>query len=413
MKSKVWRWFLFGFVFGAFAVGLLWTGMEIERTRWERGPSAVEEISQQIELPDTLRDEHVSQELPEVHEVGRRTEITEAIRKASPAVVGITVTKTRTVRQRSPMADDPFYQRFFRFFPQRIYERQIENYGSGFIIAPDGYVVTNEHVVNDADSIIVALNDGRTFVAEVLGTDYDTDIALLKVNGKDLPWLRVADEEDLLVGEWVMSIGNPFGLFKVNDQPSVSVGVVSALGRTFNRQEDGRQYTDMIQTDAAINPGNSGGPLINTESVVIGVNTFIFTGGDGSTGSIGIGFAIPAPTVLHVVDNLRARAEIDDAVWTGMVIDNLNWPVANSLRYPSLAGVIVMSIEPDGPADDAGMLPGDIIMAVNGVKIASIRSLDRYFKNHDLRVGDVLDFEIFRDGDSEVVHMQLVEVPQS
>ncbi len=413
MKSKVWRWFLFGFVFGAIAVGLMWTGMEIERTRWERGPSAVEEISQQIELPDTLRDEHLSQELPEVHAVGRRTEITEAIRDASPAVVGITVTKTRTVRQRSPMADDPFYQRFFRFFPQRIYERQIENYGSGFIIAPDGYIVTNEHVVNDADSIIVALNDGRTFAAEVLGTDYDTDIALLKVSGRDLPWLRVADEEDLLVGEWVMSIGNPFGLFKVNDQPSVSVGVVSALGRTFNRQEDGRQYTDMIQTDAAINPGNSGGPLINTEGVVIGVNTFIFTGGDGSTGSIGIGFAIPAPTVLHVVDNLRARAEIDDEVWTGMVIDNLNWPVANSLRYPSLAGVIVMSIEPDGPADKAGMLPGDIIMAVNGVKIASIRSLDRYFKNHDLRVGDVLDFEIFRDGDSEVVHMQLVEVPQS
>ncbi|GBE29830.1 putative periplasmic serine endoprotease DegP-like precursor [bacterium BMS3Bbin04] len=233
----------------------------------------------------------------------------------------------------------------------------------------------------------------------------------MKVDAYDLSWISITDDRDLLVGEWVISIGNPFGLFKVNDQPSVSVGVVSALGRSFRRQADGREYLDMIQTDAAINPGNSGGPLINSLGKAVGVNTFIFTSDEGSTGSIGIGFAIPSATVLRVVDNLRLRAEFNDKIWTGMAVNNLNWPVARSLNYPSLNGVLVTNVIPDGPAEVAGMQPGDIMMAINGVRINSIRSLSQYFDNHDLRVGDVLDFEIYRGDDSMIVHMRLVEAP--
>jgi len=413
LKIRVWRWFLFGFAFGAMVVALVWMGISIERTRWENGLTSVEtEDLTRISL-DTLSTElNATVTLPEVHPIGRRTDITEAIRKASPAVVGITVTKERTVRRRSPFADDPFFRQFFSFFPDNSYQEQIENYGSGFILAPDGYIVTNEHVVNEADNIVVTLTDGQRFDARVLGTDFDTDLALLKVEAHDLPWLRLTQQDDLLVGEWVISIGNPFGLVQINDQPSVSVGVISAFGRDFRRQEDGREYLDMIQTDAAINPGNSGGPLINSIGEVVGVNTFIFTAGEGSTGSIGIGFAIPSGTVLTVVDNLRVRAEINDKIWTGMTVNNLNRSIAINLGYPSLNGVLITQIVPEGPAAVAGMRPGDILMAVNGVRTTSIRSLSQYFDNHDLRVGDVLDLEIFRNRDSMMLYMQLVEAPQ-
>jgi serine protease Do len=412
LKTRIWQWFLFGFAFGAMVVGLVWIGISIERNHWETGLTAVE-TNQPVDLmPDSLANElGTTVTMPEIHAIGRRTEITEAIRNASPAVVGITVTKERTVRRRTPFSDDPFFRQFFSFFPDNTYQENVENFGSGFILAPDGYIVTNEHVVNEADSIVVTLTDGRRFNARVLGTDYDTDLALLKVEARDLPWLRISDQDELIVGEWVISIGNPFGLVQINDQPSVSVGVISAYGRDFRRQEDGRAYLDMIQTDAAINPGNSGGPLINAMGEVVGVNTFIFTAGDGTTGSIGIGFAIPTGTVLTVVDNLRVRAEINDKVWTGMTVNNLSRSIAISLGYPSLQGVLITQLVQDGPAQTAGMMRGDILMAVNGVAVTSIRSLSQYFDNHDLRVGDQLDLQIFRNRDSMMLHMQLVEAP--
>ncbi|MCB2200791.1 trypsin-like peptidase domain-containing protein [bacterium] len=324
----------------------------------------------------------------------RHNAITSAIQKAAPAVVGISVTQLRQVRSRNPYAEDPFFRYFFGI-PDRTIKRKVENLGSGFIMSADGYVVTNEHVVHEAEEIMVTMTNGRSFEAEVVGTDYDTDLALLKIEAKDLPYLSFSDDDELIVGEWVIAIGNPFGLFKVNDQPSVSVGVISAMGRDFERQDDGRLYSRMIQTDAAINPGNSGGPLVNVHGQVIGVNTFIFTG--GGSGSVGVGFALPADILRDVVEQLRTRGGIERDFWTGLAVQNLNRLVAMSLGYSGNGGVIITEVDEESPGKRAGFLPTDIIVEVGGTPIINTQTIRNYFDNHDLRVGDTLNFMVFRD----------------
>jgi serine protease Do len=322
----------------------------------------------------------------------RRNGITDAIDKAAPAVVGITVKKV------SAYQNNQYDRSVFRYFfgiPEQTYE-DTESLGSGFIISSDGYIVSNEHVVHEASEITVTMPDGDSYKAELIGTDYDTDLALLKVDAYDLPHLNIAQDNSILIGEWAIAIGNPFGLFKINDQPSVSVGVVSAMGRNFERQEDGRLYRQMIQTDAAINPGNSGGPLLNILGEVIGVNTFIFTG--GGRGSVGVGFALPAPVLREVVDELKQRGTINRDFWTGIYVQNLDRRIVYNLRYNSLNGVLITQLDENSPGQKAGLKLADIIMEIEGTSITDARVIRRYFDNHDLRVGDSLNMKLFRDG---------------
>ena len=227
----------------------------------------------------------------------RRTAITEAVERVSPAVVTINVEETRRMRDpRFDAYDDAYVWYFLQQSPYR--EERVKGTGSGFIVSPDGYVVTNEHVIGDADEIEVLLPDGRSMPAERVGSDEATDLAVLKVEPNEaLPHVEFDTTSSPLVGEWVIAFGNPFGLFEA-DQPSVSVGVVSATGRDLRAEADGRLYRNMIQTDAAVNQGNSGGPLVNADGDVIGINTAIYS---DTGGSIGLGFAVPARRAASTV----------------------------------------------------------------------------------------------------------------
>ena len=220
----------------------------------------------------------------------RNNIITETVKKVSPAVVGINVTEIRQYQDPfGSMFDDPFFKQFFH---NRSYSEKVKGLGSGFIISPDGYIVTNDHVAGNATEITVTMTNGKHYEAKVVGSDPITDICLLKVDASDLPYEILGNSSDVMIGEWVIALGNPFGLFEVNDKPTVNVGVISSTGMNLE-PIDNRYYINMLQTDAAINGGNSGGPLVNSDGEVIGMNTLIFTGGNGSQGSIGLGFAIP------------------------------------------------------------------------------------------------------------------------
>ena len=240
----------------------------------------------------------------------RQNAITRAVAAASPAVVSISVVEMQRVRD--PLADvydDPFFRRFLRRPPVR--ERRVESMGSGFIVSPDGYIVTNEHVAGDATEIDVLFPDGRSMPADLVGSDRPTDLALLKVTPEEtLPYLAFDTTAAPIVGEWVIALGNPFGLFEAAE-PSVTVGVVSATDRDLQSGRDRRLYRDMIQTDAAINRGNSGGPLVNAEGTVIGVNAAIYS---ESGGSIGIGVAVPAGQAMRIIDEQNGRAFDPDVV---------------------------------------------------------------------------------------------------
>jgi len=221
----------------------------------------------------------------------RRNAIVLAAEKVEPAVVSISVEMTRVV-QLSPFYDE-FFNSFFRdVFPRREYHEVIPKLGSGFIVNRQGYILTNHHVISDGERFFVTLSDGREFEAKLLGADRYADIAVLKIKGKNLPYAELGDSEKLIIGEWAIAIGNPFGNLLTGPEPTVTVGVISATNRTFYpSSSDEHIYQNMIQTDAAINPGNSGGPLVNAEGKVIGINTFIVTKSGGSMG-IGFGFSV-------------------------------------------------------------------------------------------------------------------------
>ena len=220
-------------------------------------------------------------------DASRHTAITRAIESVEPAVASISVVQIQDVY--NPFTRDPFFD---FFFPERSRKREVHSSGSGVVISPDGYVLTNYHVIENATEVIVTLPGGEEFEAEIIGTDYITDLALLKLNGRNFPYATLGDSYDLIIGEWVIALGNPFGLFDISKQPTATAGIISAVDMDFGPQK-GRVYKDMIQTDAAINRGNSGGPLVNSMGEVIGINTFIYTASQFTEGSIGIGFAIP------------------------------------------------------------------------------------------------------------------------
>ncbi len=336
----------------------------------------------------------VAQETTQEISLHRANSITNAVILVEDAVVGINVIQVKRYVSRSPFSHDPFFR---NFFPDRVYEQPVENLGSGFLISEDGYLLTNEHVIHNATQIVVTLPDSREYEAELIGADFAADVALLKIEVEELPFLCFGDSDQLLIGEWVIALGNPYGLFAVNDKPAVTVGVVSAVERDFGLQSNRRIYKDMIQTDASINPGNSGGPLVNALGELVGMNTMIYS---ESGGSIGLGFAIPANRLQEVVADLKRFGKVQRDYWTGIYVQDINSLIALSLNYPRESGTIITEIEPDSPGEEAALQVSDIIMRFNDNVIHDSRDLERLLLSEDLRVGDAIEFTIFRNGDT-------------
>jgi len=320
--------------------------------------------------------------------VSRRNAITKTVAAASPAVVGINVIELRQFRQWSPWGDDPFFR---QFFGDRVYTQQVPSLGSGFFISPDGYILTNDHVAGNAKKITVTLTNGDKYDAELIGTDLISDIALLKIDGKSLPYIKLGNSDDVIIGEWVIAFGNPFGLFDINDKPTVTVGVVSSTGMKLNTQ-GGRVYRGMIQTDAAINSGNSGGPLVNSVGEVIGINAVIYT---PNQGSIGLGFAIPINRVKTIVAELKKSGKIERDYWTGLEVQTVDARVARYFGLDKVEGVIISDVKKGSPADRAGFKAGDIILEAGGEKIMDDATLVSVID--DAKVGDVVRMKILRD----------------
>jgi len=358
-----------------------------------------QEASSQVPPPqrpvvqDTARvDDEVAQ--------SRQNAITRAVSAVSPAVVNVSVIEVRRVRD--PIAglyDDPFFRQFFR---PRVREQQVESVGSGFLISPDGYIVTNEHVAGNATKIDVFMPDGRTMPAELVGSDVATDLALLKVEAEEaLPYLAFDTTSTPIVGEWVIALGNPFGLFE-SAKPSVTVGVVSATDRDLQSEQRGRLYRDMIQTDASINRGNSGGPLVNATGEVIGVNTGIYS---RSGGSVGIGFAVPATKAARIIEELRTTGTVDRSYYTGLYVTTVNRRIASALSLDRASGVLVRDLDPRSPADDAGIEPLDVIVAVEGEPVDT--QDDYVARIYDFRPGDRISLRVLRDGEPVDLTLQL------
>lgn len=328
----------------------------------------------------------------------RRNAITRTVAQVSPAVVGINVTEVRQYRQWSPWGDDPFFR---QFFGDRVYTQKVQGLGSGFIISPDGYILTNDHVAGNAKEITVTLTNGSKHNATLVGTDQVSDVALLKIDEKNLPYIKLGNSDDVITGEWAIALGNPFGLFDISDKPTVTVGVVSATGINLKAQE-GRVYKEMIQTDAAINSGNSGGPLVNSLGEVIGVNSVIYT---PNQGNIGLGFAIPINRVKKVVVELKRSGKIDREWYTGLEIQTVDARVARYFGLDKAEGVIVSDVKKGSPADRAGFRVGDIIIEANGEKVDDEESLSAIVD--DLRVGDVVRMKVMRDRKSIDLRLKL------
>ena len=319
----------------------------------------------------------------------RKTAITRAIEKVGPAVACINVQQNVSAYTTS----DPFFR---YFFPPEIYP--MKSSGSGVVISPDGYVLTNTHVVENASRISVTLSGGDEYDAEVIGVDKTSDLALLLLDGNNFPFVEMGDSDDLIIGEWVIALGNPFELFSVSNQPTASVGIISANHMDFGMQkESGRVLQNMIQTDAAINPGNSGGPLVNSEGRVIGINTFIFTGSNYNRGSIGIGFAIPINTAKRIAKELKTSGSIDRSFTTGLVVQPLTRSMIRHLKIPFRDGVIVVHVDKNSSAHKAGIAIGDIIVTAAGNKVNSPSDIRDIIAEKDLRSGDRIKFKIFRE----------------
>ena len=327
----------------------------------------------------------------------RKNAIVLAAKKVGPAVVSINVIQTRIVRETpfvSPFGDDFFGDPFWKdFFPPRTYKEQLRSLGSGVLINKEGIILTNEHVVRGAETIKVTLPDGRKFDGKLLGTDPQTDLAVVKISGTGLPAATLGNSDDLAIGEWAIAIGNPFAYLLEDTQPTVTAGVVSATHRSIKSGQGQVQvYRDMIQTDAAINPGNSGGPLVNADGEVIGVNTFIFT---ASGGSEGIGFAIPINRAKAVVDDLLKHGEVK-RLSIGVIVQNLSPDLIEALKLKDGKGVVVTDVQPGGLADQAAIQPGDVIRKINGRPVTRANEWDDLTR--DLRLGGKLVLSVEREG---------------
>lgn len=285
----------------------------------------------------------------------------DAVEKAAPAVVNIFTQKLVTKRVH-PLMEDPLFRHFFGDNQDNSQQRLESSLGSGVIISSEGYILTNNHVIEAADEIEIALRDGRTASAKVVGTDPDTDLAILKIETPQLQSITLGHSKQLRVGDVVLAIGNPFGVGQ-----TVTSGIVSATGRNMLGINT---YENFIQTDAAINPGNSGGALITANGNLIGINTAIFS---RSGGSQGIGFAIPIDLARDVMQQIIEHGEVIRG-WLGVAIQNITEDLAQSFELASLDGVIISNIIRNGPADQAGLTRGDVITRINGAEVKNVRS---------------------------------------
>ena len=340
-----------------------------------------------------------SQNLQDEIDTGRRNAITMAVEKASSSVVSIMVT--------SP-AESPRFSRdeFLRHFFGDQMQRENTQMGSGFIISDDGLVVTNQHVVgNNPTEIMISTMDGSTYRAELLGSDELTDIALLKIQSDDpFPFIEFSNSDSVRVGEWAIALGNPFGLFE-DGQPTVTVGVVSARNRDFRPDPSNpRVYMDMIQTDASINRGNSGGPLLNSEGEVIGINTFIYTGGTGG-GFVGLGFAIPSNRIDRIVSQLLSRGSVVLDYNPGMEVTGMTEQLVYRYRLPYVQGLLVTSVNKDGPAYECGIMPGDIILKIGEERVVS--EMHAWALLREYEEGQEMRIELLRDNNRYETEMRL------
>jgi serine protease Do len=320
---------------------------------------------------------------------------------ASPAVVNIRTVKTikgggRVFRhfRKGPFGDDDpmrdFFDRFFDDDQQRDFKQR--SLGSGFIIDKEGYIVTNNHVIDNADKIVVILSDEEEFEAQIVGRDKNTDLALIKINlNHNLPVLQFGDSDALKVGQWVVAIGNPFGL-----EQTVTAGIVSAKGRVIGSGP----YDDFIQTDASINPGNSGGPLLNMKGEVVGINTAIVAGGQG------IGFAIPVNLAKNIISQLKTSGEVTRG-WLGVGIQDISEEVAEYYGIKEKKGVLVTEVFPGDPAELAGIKPKDIILSLNGKPVDSARQLTGMIA--DTGVGDTIQIKINREGKTRTMNVKIAK----
>ncbi len=323
---------------------------------------------------------------------------TEIVKSSSPAVVKIIVEhkSTRGGRQQLDPREIPEpLRRFFQYRGSPQPQRQQLAMGSGFIISDDGYIVTNNHVVEGADSVLVRLSDRREFDAEIVGTDPRSDLALLRIDATKLPTLTLAKAGELEVGEWVLAIGSPFGL-----DYSVSAGIVSAKGRSLPTEQN-ENYVPFIQTDVAINPGNSGGPLFNLDGDVVGVNSQIFT---RSGGSIGLSFAIPVSVVRNVVAQLKDGGRVTRG-WLGVTIQNIDKNLAESFGLKRPRGALISQLAPDGPAAKSGLQAGDVIIAFDGESVEDSAHLPHIVGL--MEPGTIASVRIVRNRQEKLVNVEV------
>ncbi len=327
----------------------------------------------------------------------RRSVIAVAAARIAPAVVSVNV-----VRRERRLPRDVWEQMLI----PRGYEQRVEGLGTGFLVSADGLVITNQHVTRGAEQIVVTLRDGRDLPARLLGEDDQTDIAVLRIDTTGLPVARIGRSRALVAGDWVVAVGNPYGFLLGDPEPTVTAGVVSAVGRDIlpTGEAQSALHVDMIQTDAAINPGNSGGPLVNAEGEVVGVNTFILS---QSGGSIGLGFAIPIERALRVALDLRESGRVRRG-WVGLEIAQPNQATTTWRRQ---TGALVRRVAPGGPAARAGVLAGDLIESVDGRLLRNFLAWERVLL--DLRIGDELRLGLRRGGEPLTVVAGAIDRPSA
>lgn len=334
-------------------------------------------------------------------EKGEMPTLAPMLDRTKPAVVNI-ATRSEVRVQDNPLLNDPFFRHFFDL-PAQPRVRPRQSLGSGVIIdAQQGLVITNNHVIRGADEITVSLNDGRSFQADIVGSDPATDVALIKIASDDLSALPLADSESLRVGDFVVAIGNPFGLGQ-----TVTSGIVSALGRSGLGIEG---YENFIQTDASINPGNSGGALVNLRGELVGINTAIFSPGGASAGNIGIGFAIPSNMVKQISDQLLEHGEVKRA-YLGVQMQDITPELAQAFAIEAQQGAVVTHVVADSAADDAGLQVGDIITAVDGAQLINADSLRNTIGL--MMVGQKVKLDIIRDSQAQTLTAKVKQTRQT
>lgn len=338
----------------------------------------------------------------------RQNAITKAVEIVSPAIVGINVTEERQQVYKDPMDyffSDPQIKRYFNYRSRsKTQKYEVKGLGSGFIISKDGYILTNHHVAGNASKIVITMTNGNQYDAKIIGSDLTTDVALLKIeSNEDFPYVEIGNSEEVMVGEWAIAFGNPFGLFDNNSKPTVTVGVISNIGVNFMQEDNSgnRIYKNMIQTDAAISSGNSGGPLVNSDGQVIGMNTVIFSTANSNqgSGSIGIGFSIPINRVKEIVNKIKNSENIDRNFFVGLDVREIDEQIINYFKIAKTKGIIVLSVNRNSPAEIAGIEPGDIITEIDGNKVNKIEDFN--INIYDMAVGDKVNLKIIRD-DKEI-----------